>query len=152
MSLCVTIDTSSSPLSFAPSDTTPPSTMAVLSPHAHDDGLSPRSDVGRPPRGHDQKSYPPCPYCGKKNHPTNKCWKQFGKLPTAQVVVTPSATLSPASLSIHTSHYHVTLISSKYDTLRCSGSIDASSSASLASLQAPSTSGTFIHLTSSSSL
>ena len=105
----VMASTSSSPLSFAPSDTTPPSDMAILAPRARDDGLPPRSDGSRPPRGYGRNSYTPCLYCDKKNHFSNKCWKHFGKPPTAQAVVTLLATLSPAFPDTPTLHYHATL-------------------------------------------
>ena len=31
------------------------------------------------PSGKTQNSYPPCKYCGKTTHPSEKCWKEFGK-------------------------------------------------------------------------
>ena len=111
ISHCVMTSTLSSPLSSAPSDMTPPSAMAVLAHQAHDDSLPPCSDGSRPPCGNDHNHFPPCPYCGKKKYSTNKYWKQFGKPPTTQVVVTPSATLSSTLPNTPTPHYHVTLTS-----------------------------------------
>ena len=70
--------------------------MSVSAPQASDDGLPPHFDGNRPPRGGNCKFFPSYPYCDKKKYPANKCWTQFGKPPTTQVVVTPSATLSPA--------------------------------------------------------
>ena len=87
-----------------------------------------------------------CPHCGKQNHPANKCWKQFGKPPIAQAVLTP-----PAPPNIRAPQYHVTLTPAEYEAIRHFASTDASSSASLASLLAPSTSGTSALLASSSS-
>ena len=124
--------------------------MAVSAPRARDDGLPPRFDGGRPPHEHGCNSYPPFPYCDKQNHPTNKCWKQFCKPPTATTIVTPSATLSLALLVTPTPHYHVTLMSVEYDVLHHSRSINAASLANLASLLTPSTLGTSAHLASSS--
>ena len=126
--------------------------MVVSAPWACDDDLTHHSNGGRPPRGHDHNSFLTCPRCGKKNHPTNKCWKQLGKLPIAQRIVTPSTTLSPTSLSIPTPHYHVTLTLVEYDVLRHFGTINASSLASLASLLAPFKPGTSALLASSSLL
>ena len=134
------------PLSSTPSDTPPPSSMAVSAPRAHDDGgLPPRFDGNCPPRGRDRNLFPPCPHCGKQNHPANKCWKQFSKPPTAQAVLTP---LAPPN--IPAPQYHVTLTPTEYDALRHFSSTDASSSTSLASLPSPSTSGTSTLLASSS--
>ena len=31
------------------------------------------------PSGKTWTSYPPCKYCGKPTHPSEKCWKEFGK-------------------------------------------------------------------------
>ena len=139
------------PLSSAPSDTTPPLAMAVSAPRARDDGgLPPRFDGNRPPRGCGSNLFPPCPHCGKQNHPANKCWKQFSKPPTAQAVLTPLAPNIPSPPNIPALQYHVTLTSAKYDALRRFVSTDASSSASLVSLLAPSTSGTSALLASSS--
>ena len=144
--LQVTTGMSSLPLSSTPGDAPPPSAMTVSTPRACDDGgLSLRFDGNRPHRGHGRNLFPPCPHCGKKNHPANKCWKQFGKPPTAQAVMTP-----PAPPNIPTPQYHVTLTSVEYDALRRFARTDASSSASLASLPAPSTSGTSALLASSS--
>ena len=149
--LHVTIGTPSSPLSSVPGDTTPPSDMVVSAPWPHDDGLSPCSNGNRPPRGHDCNSFLSCPYCDKQNLFANKCWQQFGKPPTSQAVVTPSATLSPTSPSIHTPQYHVTLTSVEYEALRCSKSTYASSSsARLTSLSVPFTLGTSALLASCS--
>ena len=144
--LQVTTGMPSLPLSSAPGDTSPPSAMVVFAPRACDDGgLPPRFDGNRPPRGRGHNLFPPCPHCGKKNHPANKCWKQFGKPPTAQVVLTlPALPNIPAPL------YHVTLTLAEYDTLHRFATTDASSFASLASLPAPSTSGTSALLASSS--
>ena len=133
------------PLSSTPGNTPPPSTMDVCTPRACDDGgLSPLFD-GNPPRGRGRNLFPPCPHCGKQNHPVNKCWKQFGKPPIAQVVFTP-----PTPPNIPAPQYHVTLTPAEYDALRRFASTDASSSASLASLPAPSTSSTSALLASSS--
>ena len=139
----------SSPLSSAPSDTTPPSAMAVLAPRACDDGLPPCSDGDRPPCGHGCKFFLPYPYCGKQNHPANKYWKQFGKPLTVQAILTPSTTLSPTMPSTPTPHYHVTLMSTEYDALCRSRSTDTSSFTILASLLASSMSSTSAHLASS---
>ena len=74
--LRVTTGRPSLPLSSAPGDTPPPSSMAVSAPRARDDGgLPPRFDDNHPPRGRGRNLFPPCPHCGKQNHPTNKCWK-----------------------------------------------------------------------------
>ena len=107
-------------------------------------------DGSRPPRGLGHNVFQPCPYCGKKNPLANKSWKQFSKPPSARAILTPLAPFSPALLSILAPQYHVTFTSAEYDTLRHSASIDASSSASLASLLAPSTLGTSALLASSS--
>ena len=142
------------PLYSTPSDTPPPSAMAVSTPRARDDGgLPPRFDGNRPPRGCGRNLFPPCPHWGKQNHPANKCWKQFGKPPTAQAVMTPLAPHNiPAPPNIHAPQYHVTLAPAEYDALRRFASTDASSSTSLALLLAPSTSGTSALLASSSPL
>ena len=132
------------PLSSAPSDTPPPSAMIVSAPRARDDGgLPPRFHGNRPHFGRGRNLFPPCPHCGKQNHPANKCWKQFGKPPTAQAVLTP-----PTPPNIPTPQYHATLTPAEYDALRRFASTNASSSASLASLPAPSTSGTYALLAS----
>ena len=113
VAICITTVTPSSPLSFARGDMTPPSAMAVSAPWARDDGLISCSDSSRPPRGCGCNSFLPCPYYVKKNYPANKCWRQFGKSPSAQAVVDPLATLSPALLGTPTPHYHVTLTSAR---------------------------------------
>ena len=149
--LRVTTGMPSLPLSSAPSDTPPPSVMAVSAPRACDDGgLPPCVDGNHPPCGRGRNLFPPCPHCGKQNHPANKCWKQFGKPPTAQAVLTPPVPFSPAPPNIPAPQYHMTLTLAEYDALRRFGSTDASSSASLVSLLAPSTSGTSALLASSS--
>ena len=119
--LRVMAGTSFSPLSFAPSDMTPCLAISISTPQTHDDGLPPRSNGDHPPCRHSLNSYPPYPYCGKKNHLAKKCWKQFGKPPNAQAIVTPLATLSPASPVTPTPHYHVTLTLDEYDAVHCSG-------------------------------
>ena len=137
------------PLSSAPCDTPPPSAMVVSAPRARDDGgLPPGFDGSHPLRG--RNIFPPCPHYGKQNYPANKCWKQFGKPPTAQAILTPLAPFSPASPNIPAPQYHVTLMSTEYDTLHRYASIDASSFANLALLPAPSTSGISALLGSSS--
>ena len=134
------------PLSSATGDMPPPSAMAISAPRARDDGgLPPSFDGNRPPRGHGYNLFPPCPHCGKQNHPANKCWKQFGKPPIAQAVLT-----LPAPPNISAPQYHVTLTPAENDALRHFASTDASSFASLALLSAPSTSSTFALLASSS--
>ena len=139
------------PLSYAQGDTPPPSAMAISAPRARDDGcLPPRFDGNRPPRGCRHNLFPPCSHCGKQNHPAKKCWKQFGKPSTTQAVLTPPAPFSLAPPNIPAPQYDVTLTSVEYDALRHFASIDASSSANLASLPAPSTSGTTALLASSS--
>ena len=150
--LRVTTGMPSLPLSSAPGDTPPPSVMVVSAPRVRDDGgLPPSFDGNRTPHGCGRNRFLPCPHYDKQNHPTNKCWKQFGKPPTAQAVLTPPASpniLAPPNMVAP--QYHVTLTSAEYDTLRRFASTDASSSASLASLPAPSTSGTSAILASSS--
>ena len=139
------------PLSSSTGNTPPPSAMTVSAPRAHDDGgLPPHFDGNRPPRGHSRNLFPPCPHCDKQNHPANKCWKQFSKPPTAQAVLTPLAPFSPAPPNIPALQYHVTLTLAEYDALRRFASTNASSSASLTLLPAPSTSGTSALLASSS--
>ena len=106
-----------------------------------------------PPRGRGRNLFPPCPHCGKQNHPAKKCCKQFGKPPIAQAVLTPPAPPNIHALpNIPAPQYHVTLMPAEYDALCRFASTDASSSASLASLPAPSTSGTSALLASSSPL
>ena len=103
--------------------------MAVSAPRARDDGgLPPRFDGNRPPRGRGCNLFPPCPHCGKQNHPAN--------------ISEPSNIPAPK--------YHVTLMPAKYDALRHFASTDTSYFASLVSLPAPSTSGTSALLASSS--
>ena len=144
--LRVTTGMPSLPLSSTPGDTPPPSLMAISTPRARDDGGLPLCfDGNRPPRGHGRNLFPPCSHCGKQNHPANKCWKQVGNFPIAQAVLTP-----PAPPNIPAPHYHVTLMPAEYDALCRFASTDASSSASLTSLLAPSTSGTSALLVSSS--
>ena len=127
--------------------------MTVSAPRARDDGdLPPYFNGSRPPHGCGHNVFLPCPYCGKQNHPTNKYWKQFGKPPTAQAVLTPLTPFSPALANIPAPQHYVTLTSTEYDALRCFTSIDVFSSASLALLPAPSTSGISALLTSSSPL
>ena len=143
--LRVTTGMPSLPLSSAPGDAPPPSAMTVSAPPARDNGGLPlRFDGNRPPRGHGRNLFPPCPHYGKQNHPTKKCWTQFGKPPTAQAVLIPALPNIPAP------QYHVTLTSAEYDALRRFASTNVSSSASLASLPVPSTSGTSALLASSS--
>ena len=139
------------PLSSSPGDTPLPLMMVVFAPRAHDNGgLSPRFDCSHPPRGHGCNVFPPCPHGDKPKHHANKYWKQFGKPPTTQAVMTPQTPFFLALPSIPAPQYHVNLTSAKHDVLRHSKSIDASSSASLTSLPAPSTSGTSTLLASSS--
>ena len=76
-------------LSSTPNDLPPPSAMTVSAPRTHDDGgfLS-HFDGSHPPGGYGHNVFLPCPYCDKQNNLANKCWKQFGKPPTAQAVLT----------------------------------------------------------------
>ena len=138
------------PLSSALSDTPSPSAMVVFGPLAHDDGgLPPCFDGSHPHHECGRNLFLPCPHCGKKNHPANKCWKQFGKPPTAKEVLTPPAPNILAPPNIPAPQYHVTFTPSEYDALCHFASTDASSSASLASLPAPYKSGTSALLASS---
>ena len=99
VTLHVTIDMPSSPLSYTLSDMIAPSAIAVSGPWARDNGLPPYSNGDRPRHGCDHNSFLSCRHCGKQNHHANKCCKQFGKLLTAQVVVIPLAAFSLASPS-----------------------------------------------------
>ena len=49
--------------------------------------------------GKTRNSYPPCKYCGKTTHPSEKCWKEFGKPAWAMAASggKTSSTLSPAA-------------------------------------------------------
>ena len=40
---------------------------------------APRASGMSAPSGRTQTSYPPCKYCGKTTHPSEKCWKEFRK-------------------------------------------------------------------------
>ena len=42
-------------------------------------GGAPRASGKSTPSGKTRNSYPPCKYCGKPTHPSDKCWKEFGK-------------------------------------------------------------------------
>ena len=42
-------------------------------------GGAPRASGKSTSSGKTQNSYPPCKYCGKPTHPSEKCWKEFGK-------------------------------------------------------------------------
>ena len=37
------------------------------------------NDRSSTPSEKTRTSYPPCKYCGKTTHPSEKCWKEFGK-------------------------------------------------------------------------
>ena len=41
---------------------------------------APRASGKSTSSGKTRNSYPPCKYCGKPTHPSEKCWKEFGKL------------------------------------------------------------------------
>ena len=60
-------------------------------------GGAPRASGKSAPSGRTRNSYPSCKYCGKTTHPSEKCWKEFGK--PAWAVATArgktSATMSP---------------------------------------------------------
>ena len=43
-----------------------------------------------------RNSYPPCKYCGKTTHPSEKCWKEFGK-PAWAMAASGGKTSSPQS-------------------------------------------------------
>ena len=40
---------------------------------------APRASGKSTSSGKTRTSYPPCKYCGKPTHPSDKCWKEFGK-------------------------------------------------------------------------
>ena len=42
-------------------------------------GGAPRVSGKSTSSGKTRNSYPPCKYCGKPTHPSEKCWKEFGK-------------------------------------------------------------------------
>ena len=42
-------------------------------------GGAPRASGKSTSSGKTRTSYPPCKYCGKPTHPSEKCWKEFGK-------------------------------------------------------------------------
>ena len=42
-------------------------------------GGAPRASGKSTSSGKTRTSYPPCKYCGKSTHPSEKCWKEFGK-------------------------------------------------------------------------
>ena len=42
-------------------------------------GRAPRASGKSTPSRKTRNSYPPCKYCGKPTHPSEKCWKEFGK-------------------------------------------------------------------------
>ena len=48
-------------------------------------------------RGYGCNSFPPCPYCGRSNHPVMYCWQKFGKPPTSHLA---SAAFSIASFDV----------------------------------------------------
>ena len=48
------------------------------------------------PFGKTRNSYPPCKYCGKTTHPSEKCWKEFGK-PAWAMAASGGKTSSPQS-------------------------------------------------------
>ena len=100
------------------------------------------------PSGKTRNSYPPCKYCGKMTHPSEKCWKEFGKPAWAMAASggKTSSTLSTADGSSST-----TPSASRTVSLALSPSelayIQASRASSLCPTTAPSAS--LVALTSS---
>ena len=67
-------------------------------------GGAPRASGKSTPSGKTRNSYPPCKYCGKPTHPSEKCWKEFGKPAWALAASggKASSTMSPAKGSSST--------------------------------------------------
>ena len=67
-------------------------------------GGAPRASGKSAPSGRTRTSYPSCKYCGKTTHPSEKCWKEFGKPAWAMAAAggKTSATMSPADGSSST--------------------------------------------------
>ena len=67
-------------------------------------GGAPRASGKSTSSGKTRTSYPPCKYCGKPTHPSEKCWKEFGKAAWALAASggRASSTTSPAEGSSST--------------------------------------------------
>ena len=67
-------------------------------------GGAPRASGKSAPSGRTWTSYPSCNYCGKTTHPSEKCWKEFGKPAWAMAAAggKTSATMSLADGSSST--------------------------------------------------
>ena len=67
-------------------------------------GGAPRASRKNASSGRTRNSYPSCKYCGKTTHPSEKCWKEFGKPAWAMAAAggKTSATMSPADGSSST--------------------------------------------------
>ena len=67
-------------------------------------GGAPRASGKSTSSGKTRNSYPPCKYCGKPTHPSEKCWKEFGKPAWALAASggEASSTTSPAEGSSST--------------------------------------------------
>ena len=59
----------------------PPPILRSLSrlQHSSHQVGAPRASGKSTSSGKTRNSYPPCKYCGKPTHPSEKCWKEFGK-------------------------------------------------------------------------
>ena len=77
----------------------PTETSALLA-----SGGAPRASGKSASSGRTRNSYPSCKYCGKTTHPSEKCWKEFGKPAWAMAAAggKTSATMSPADGSSST--------------------------------------------------
>ncbi|XP_078433700.1 uncharacterized protein LOC144704992 [Wolffia australiana] len=100
--------------------------------------------------GRTRTSYPPCKYCGKTSHPSEKCWKEFGKpawamavsggkaFPTSSTADGSSTTpLASGTVSLTLSPSELAYIQASRASSLCSTSAPSASLAALTSSLAP---------------
>ena len=103
VTLSVGVTSSIGPSSSTSSPLPESSVMLVSRTRGRDGGCNSKAATshGGRPTAKGKQIFPPCTYCGKTAHTSEKCWKEFGKPEWAQAIFS-STTLSPTPPSIST--------------------------------------------------
>ena len=103
VTLSARVTSSIGPSSFTSSPLPESSALLVSSNHGRDGGRNSKATTSRGgrPTAKGKQIFPPCTYCGKTTHASEKCWKEFGKPEWAQAMFS-STTPSPTPPNIST--------------------------------------------------
>ena len=143
------VTSSTGPSSSTSSPLPKSSALLVSGTRGRDGGRNSKATTSRggQPTAKGKQIFPPCTYCGKTTHDSEKCWKEFGKPEWAQAIfssITPSPTPPSMSTPSVGPTIQMTFTPTEYEAWKQSQA--STSTANLAS-----TSGTHAFLASRSS-